>query len=70
VTDSRLPASAGDAARLFELRSAPVRDFAEQAAAVAGACHAMAVRFQQGGKLDVARCGRQGHPDVDRGGFP
>ncbi len=40
-------------ARLFELRSAPVRDFAEQAAAVAGACHAMAVRFHQGGKLVV-----------------
>jgi D-sedoheptulose 7-phosphate isomerase len=57
VTDSPLPASAGgaadDAARLFELRSAPVRDFAEQAAAVAGACHAMALRFQQGGKLVV-----------------
>lgn len=57
MTDSRPPAAAGgaadDAARLFELRSAPVRDVAEQAAAVASACHAMAVRFQQGGKLVV-----------------
>lgn len=57
MTDSRPLASAGgaadDAARLFELRSAPVRDVAEQAAAVAGACHAMAVRFHQGGKLVV-----------------
>jgi D-sedoheptulose 7-phosphate isomerase len=53
VTDSRPPASADDVARLFELRSAPVRDFAEQAAAVASACHAMAVRFHRGGKLVV-----------------
>jgi D-sedoheptulose 7-phosphate isomerase len=57
VTDSRPPASgngaADDAARLFDLRSAPVRDFAEQAAAVARACHAMATRFHQGGKLVV-----------------
>ena len=53
------PAPPGEAAgldeagRLFELRSAPVRDFAAQAEAVAGACHAMAVRFHQGGKLVV-----------------
>jgi len=57
VTDSRPHASgneaADDAARLFDLRSAPVRDFAEQAAAVARACHAMAARFHQGGKLVV-----------------
>ncbi len=39
--------------RLFELRSAPVRDFAAQAGAVARACHAMAVRFHRGGKLVV-----------------
>jgi D-sedoheptulose 7-phosphate isomerase len=36
---------------LFELRSAPVRDLASQAEAVASACHAMAVRFHSGGKL-------------------
>ncbi len=42
-----------EAGRLFELRSAPVRDFAAQAEAVASACHAMAVRFHQGGKLVV-----------------
>jgi D-sedoheptulose 7-phosphate isomerase len=39
------------AAQLFELRSAPVRDLADQAEAVASACHAMAVRFHLGGKL-------------------
>jgi D-sedoheptulose 7-phosphate isomerase len=37
--------------QLFGLRSAPVRDLADQAEAVASACHAMAVRFHQGGKL-------------------
>jgi D-sedoheptulose 7-phosphate isomerase len=41
----------GQAGRLFELREAPARDFADQAGAVADACHAMAVRFHQGGKL-------------------
>jgi D-sedoheptulose 7-phosphate isomerase len=39
------------AGQLFELRSAPVRDLADQAGAVASACHAMAVRFHKGGKL-------------------
>jgi D-sedoheptulose 7-phosphate isomerase len=39
------------AGQLFELRSAPVRDLAGQAEAVASACHAMAVRFHMGGKL-------------------
>jgi D-sedoheptulose 7-phosphate isomerase len=39
------------AGQLFELRSAPVRDLAGQAGAVASACHAMAVRFHLGGKL-------------------
>jgi len=38
---------------LFGRREAPVRDFAEQAAAVADACHQMALRFHQGGKLVV-----------------
>jgi D-sedoheptulose 7-phosphate isomerase len=41
------------ASRLFELRSAPARDLADQADAVASACHAMAVRFHRGGKLVV-----------------
>jgi D-sedoheptulose 7-phosphate isomerase len=45
--------SMGEAGRLFELRSAPVSDFAAQAGAVASACHAMAVRFHRGGKLVV-----------------
>jgi D-sedoheptulose 7-phosphate isomerase len=40
-----------DVEQLFELRAAPVRDLAEQAEAVAQACHAMAVRFHLGGKL-------------------
>ncbi len=38
---------------LFERRDQPVREFAGQAAAVAQACHQMAVRFHQGGKLVV-----------------
>ena len=45
------PPPAADTDRLFELRAAAVSDFAEQAGAVAQACHAMAVRFHQGGKL-------------------
>jgi D-sedoheptulose 7-phosphate isomerase len=39
--------------QLFDRREQPVRDFAEQAAAVAEACHQMAIRFHQGGKLIV-----------------
>jgi D-sedoheptulose 7-phosphate isomerase len=42
-----------DVASLFERRAAPMRDFADQAAAVATACHDMAIRFHQGGKLVV-----------------
>jgi D-sedoheptulose 7-phosphate isomerase len=42
-----------EVSRLFELRSDPARDLARQAGAVADACHAMAVRFHQGGKLVV-----------------
>jgi len=38
---------------LFESREQPVLDFAEQAAVVAAACHQMAIRFHQGGKLIV-----------------
>jgi D-sedoheptulose 7-phosphate isomerase len=45
--------SLDETGRLFELRSAPVSDFAAQAGAVASACHAMAVRFHRGGKLVV-----------------
>src|SRR5215475_6684226 len=40
-----------EVSRLFELRSDPARELARQAAAVAAACHAMAVRFHRGGKL-------------------
>jgi len=39
--------------RAFERRDEPVRELAAQAGAVAEACHAMAVRFHQGGKLVV-----------------
>jgi D-sedoheptulose 7-phosphate isomerase len=42
-----------EVSRLFELRSDPARELAGQAAAVAAACHAMAVRFHRGGKLVV-----------------
>jgi len=42
-----------DVARLFGSRVAPIQDLAEHAGTVAAACHAMAVRFHQGGKLVV-----------------
>jgi D-sedoheptulose 7-phosphate isomerase len=42
-----------EVSRLFELRSEPARELARQAATVAAACHAMAVRFHRGGKLIV-----------------
>jgi D-sedoheptulose 7-phosphate isomerase len=42
-----------DVARLFDRRAAPVEDLADHAGTVAAACHAMAVRFHQGGKLVV-----------------
>jgi D-sedoheptulose 7-phosphate isomerase len=38
-------------AELFERRAAPMQDFADQAGAVASACHDMAIRFHRGGKL-------------------
>jgi D-sedoheptulose 7-phosphate isomerase len=44
---------AAPAAGLFELRAAPTSQLAEQAVAIADACHAMAVRFHRGGKLIV-----------------
>jgi D-sedoheptulose 7-phosphate isomerase len=47
-------AGGGDhAAAVFGRRSAPARGLADQAGAVAEACHAMAVRFHRGGKLVV-----------------
>jgi D-sedoheptulose 7-phosphate isomerase len=45
--------SAGSAERLFERRSDATHALAGQADAIASACHAMAVRFHQGGKLVV-----------------
>ncbi|SEP49860.1 D-sedoheptulose-7-phosphate isomerase [Amycolatopsis saalfeldensis] len=47
------PKSADGVAALFERRVAPVYDLAEQAGAVADACHGMAQRFHRGGKLVV-----------------
>jgi len=38
---------------LFDSREKPVLEFANQAGAVAAACHQMAIRFHQGGKLVV-----------------
>jgi D-sedoheptulose 7-phosphate isomerase len=38
---------------LFDLREQPAGELAEQAGAVAAACHEMAVRFHRGGKLVV-----------------
>jgi D-sedoheptulose 7-phosphate isomerase len=46
-------AASVDAASRFERRAVPLQDFADQAAAVAAACHDMAIRFHQGGKLVV-----------------
>ena len=42
-----------DVARLFDRRAAPVQDLADHAGTVGAACHDMAVRFHQGGKLVV-----------------
>jgi D-sedoheptulose 7-phosphate isomerase len=48
------PAGGDDeAARVFERRAAPMQDFADQAGAVAAACHDIAIRFHRGGKLVV-----------------
>ena len=46
-----------EAVRLFELRSGPTLDLAEQAGGIAAACHAMAIRFHRGGKLVVFGAG-------------
>ena len=40
-----------EVAALFDRRKQPVRELAEQAGAVAAACHDMAIRFHRGGKL-------------------
>lgn len=47
----------GEAVRRFALRREATRQLAEQAGAVAAACHAMAVRFHRGGKLIAFGCG-------------
>ncbi len=52
-TAARLAAAGDDALRAFARRGEPMGALAEQADAVASACHAMAVRFHQGGKLVV-----------------
>ena len=52
-TTARLAAAGDDALRAFARRNEPMSALAEQADAVATACHAMAVRFHQGGKLVV-----------------
>ena len=52
-TAARLATAGDDALRAFARRSEPIDSLAEQADAVASACHAMAVRFHQGGKLVV-----------------
>jgi len=52
-TAARLAAAGDDARRAFARRNEPTSALAEQADAVAAACHAMAVRFHQGGKLVV-----------------
>jgi len=41
------------AAELFDRREQPARDLAGQAAAIAAACHQMALRFHRGGTLIV-----------------
>jgi D-sedoheptulose 7-phosphate isomerase len=47
------PLADQQASRLFDRREQPVHELAGQAAAIAAACHQMAVRFHQGGKLIV-----------------
>jgi len=47
------PSRAAGIDALFARREPPVLDLAEQAGAVASACHGMAVRFHRGGKLIV-----------------
>jgi D-sedoheptulose 7-phosphate isomerase len=54
VVPAPAPPPDADAARaLFGRREQPVHELADQAGAVAAACHDMAIRFHQGGKLIV-----------------
>jgi len=54
MPEDRIQAGPGASARrLFGLRDGATDDLAGQADAVAAACHAMAVRFHQGGRLLV-----------------
>src|SRR5690242_2443933 len=50
---ARLATAGEEAGKAFARRSEPTAGLAAQADAVAQACHAMAVRFHQGGKLVV-----------------
>ncbi len=59
VSEVTRSATDDDVGALFARREAPVADLAGQAGAVAAACHAMAVRFHQGGKLVVFGTGAQ-----------
>src|SRR5579871_1324884 len=52
-TAARLATAGDEAAVAFARRIEPTASLAAQADAVAQACHAMAVRFHQGGKLVV-----------------
>jgi D-sedoheptulose 7-phosphate isomerase len=52
-TAARLAAAGEEAAAAFARRIEPMSAVAAQADAVAAACHAMAVRFHEGGKLVV-----------------
>jgi len=53
------PSSDDGVAALFARREEPIADLAGQAGAVAVTCHAMAVRFHQGGKLVVFGTGTE-----------
>ena len=52
-TAARLAAAGDEASEAFARRTEPTAGLAAQTDAVAQACHAMAVRFHQGGKLVV-----------------
>jgi len=53
AASSALSGPDGEVTAAFESRTGPMLDFTEQAGDVVAACHAMAVRFHQGGKLVV-----------------
>jgi D-sedoheptulose 7-phosphate isomerase len=53
VPTTAVPTTGDRIATLFQRREQPARELAEQAGAVAAACHQMAIRFHQGGKLVV-----------------